>query len=259
MKLSVITVSLNSQETIAETARSVCEQSYPNIEYLVVDGGSRDGTLAQLEPYRHRIATLLSEPDRGIYDAMNKGLALATGDVIGFLHADDQYADSGVLARVAEVFADDAVAACYGDLVYVDTRDAGRVRRYWRAGEMARNKLYHGWMPPHPTFFVRRQYYQRLGGYRLDLGTAADYELMLRYLLCHQLSAVYLPHLLVRMRSGGASNRSLVSRLRAHGMDWKAWLVNGLLPFPWTVPCKPLRKLTQWRIPVEVRQKSTRL
>jgi glycosyltransferase involved in cell wall biosynthesis len=246
MRLSVITVCLNSQETIAATARSVCEQSYPDVEYLVIDGGSRDGTLPQLEPYRYRIAAVISEPDRGLYDAMNKGLALATGDVIGFLHADDQYMDSDVLARVADVFADDAVAACYGDLVYVDAKDQDRVTRHWRAGLLTRRKLYHGWMPPHPTFFVRRQYYQQYGGYRLDLGTAADYELMLRYLLRHHLQAAYLPHILVHMLSGGVSNRSIASRLRAHCNDWKAWQVNGLMPLPWTVFCKPLRKVAQW-------------
>ncbi len=246
MKLSVITVSLNSQETIAATARSVCEQSYPDIEYLVIDGGSCDGTLTQLAPYREKIATVLSEPDRGLYDAMNKGLALATGEVVGFLHADDQYADREVLARVAAVFATGTIDACYGDLVYVDACHPNRVTRSWRAGQLTRRKLYFGWMPPHPTFFVRRQWYRQYGGYRLDLGTAADYELMLRYLLRHRLQAAYLPYLLVSMRSGGASNRSLNSRLQAHAMDWKAWLVNGLLPYPWTVPCKPLRKVKQW-------------
>lgn len=259
MKLSVITVSLNCQDTIAATARSVCEQSYPDIEYLVIDGGSQDGTLAQIELYRRRIATVLSEPDQGLYDAMNKGIARATGDVIGFLHAGDLYADSEVLARVAEVFTDDAVAACYGDLVYVDAQDQHKITRDWRAGLLTRCKFYYGWMPPHPTFFVRRRHYQQYGGYRLDLGTAADYELMLRYLLRHRLQAVYLPRLLVRMRSGGASNCSFGSRLRAHCMDWKAWLVNRLLPLPWTVPCKPLRKLAQWWLPVAMRQKSTRL
>jgi glycosyltransferase len=249
MKLTVITVSLNNQDTIAATARSVLEQRYPDIEYLVIDGGSQDGTLAELEPYRHRIASVLSEPDQGLYDAMNKGLARATGDIIGFLHADDHYADSDVLQKVADTFCDAAVGACYGDLVYVDAHDPLQVTRYWRAGRGSRCKLYHGWMPPHPTFFVRRQYYRQYGGYRLDLGTSADYELMLRYLLCHQVQAAYLPHILIRMRTGGTSNSSISNRLRAHCMDWKAWRVNGLMPYPWTVPCKPLRKLGQWYRP----------
>jgi len=246
MKISIITVSLNSQETIAAAACSVCCQDYPNIEYIVIDGGSRDGTLEKLEPYRQRIAVLVSEPDRGIYDAMNKGLALATGDVVGFLNADDQYADTGVIGRVAKMFADTATGACYGDLVYVRARAPEQIVRYWNAGLISRSKLYLGWMPPHPTFFTRRQYYQQYGGYRLDLGTSADYELMVRYLLCHGVHVAYLPQVLVCMKSGGASNGTFVSRFRAHLMDWKAWRVNGLIPYPWTVPCKPLRKLGQW-------------
>jgi len=249
MKVSIITVSLNSQATISSTVRSVIGQDYPDIEYLVIDGGSQDGTLEQLVPYRHRITTLVSEPDRGLYDAMNKGIALATGDVIGFLHADDQYSDTEIIGRVVKVFGDAAVEASYGDLVYVDAADLQRITRYWSARSYSRSKFYWGWMPPHPTFFVRRQCYQRYGGYRLDMGSSADYELMLRYFLCHDLQAVYLSHVMVQMQSGGVSNASLINRLWAHVMDWKAWWVNGLVPYPWTMPCKPLRKLGQWCLP----------
>ncbi len=246
MKISIVTVCLNSQETIVSAVRSVCEQDYPDIEYVVIDGGSQDNTLTLIAPYQGKLATVVSEPDQGIYDAMNKGLALATGEVVGFLNADDMYADTDVVRRIAEQFCDPCVDACYGDLIYVDPRDPQRITRRWHAGIGSKAKLYQGWMPPHPTFFMRRQCYQQHGGYRLDMGTAADYELMLRYLLCHDIRAVYLHQVLVQMRSGGASNTSFKSRFSAHLMDWKAWWVNGLMPYPWTLLCKPLRKLGQW-------------
>ena len=208
---------------------------------------------------------LISEPDNGIYDAMNKGIALATGDIIGILNADDFYADSRVLARVAAVFEDPAVMGCYGDLVYVKERETLNVNgeksnpspftihpspftlhRYWKAGSFDHTRFAWGWMPPHPTFFVRRSVYERYGTFRLDMGSAADYELMLRFLLKERIRAAYIPSVLVAMRTGGASNASLKSRLRANRMDRRAWKVNGLTPPPWTILCKPLRKLSQW-------------
>ena len=208
---------------------------------------------------------LISEPDNGIYDAMNKGIALATGDIIGMLNADDFYADSRVLARVAAVFEDPAVMGCYGDLVYVKERETLNVNgeksnpspftihpspftlhRYWKAGSFDHTRFVWGWMPPHPTFFVRRSVYERYGTFRLDMGSAADYELMLRFLLKERIRAAYIPSVLVAMRTGGASNASLKSRLRANRMDRRAWKVNGLTPLPWTILCKPLRKLSQW-------------
>ncbi len=221
-------------------------QTYQDKEYLIVDGGSRDGTIDCIAPYRERLASLTSEPDKGIYDAMNKGIKKATGDVIGFLHADDFYADNDVLSQVAEAFADPAVDACYGDLVYVAADDKQKIVRTWKSGSFNRDKMYLGWMPPHPTFFLRRSFYQKCGGYRNDMGTSADYELMLRYVLCHRIRMVYIPNVLVCMRTGGASNASFSGRIKAHAMDWKAWFVNGLTPRPWTLPLKPLSKLSQW-------------
>jgi glycosyltransferase len=189
---------------------------------------------------------LLEESPTGIYPAINAGIRAATGSIVGVLNADDLYAAPRVLEQVHAVFDDPKVDACYGDLCYVDQRDTGRVVRYWRAGSFSRSRFRHGWMPPHPTFFLRRCMYEEHGLYRTDLGTAADYELMLRMLYKHQVRAVYLPEVLVHMRAGGASNASLGARLAAHRMDREAWRTNDLRPYPWTLAAKPLRKLNQW-------------
>jgi glycosyltransferase len=211
-----------------------------------VDGASTDGTLKVAEWAPGHFAHVVSEPDDGIYAAMNKGIGLANGEVIGILNADDFYAADDVLRAVVAAFEDPSVEACYGDLEYVDARDTGRVVRSWRAGAFGREKFFHGWMPPHPTLFLRRRVYERCGLFREDLGTAADYEFMLRVFVKHGLTAAYIPRVLVRMRTGGASNRSLAARWRANRNDALAWKVNGLRPRPWTLLAKPLRKVGQW-------------
>ncbi|MHB8789336.1 MAG: glycosyltransferase family 2 protein [Desulfobulbaceae bacterium] len=262
MKISVVTTCFNAAGTILDCLESVKGQTHPDVEHVVVDAASTDGTLALLEEYKESLARVISEPDRGIYDGMNKGLRLATGDVVGILNADDSYFCPDVLAEVARVFEDKAVDSCYGDLVYVAVGNEGirfkvkgsrekknkkiRVVRYWRSGEFDPRKFYWGWMPPHPTFFVRRSVYEKYGGFNLDLGTAADYELMLRFLVKYRISSTYLPEILIAMRAGGASNATLARRIRANAMDRKAWEVNGLKPLPWTLLLKPLRKLGQW-------------
>jgi glycosyltransferase len=177
---------------------------------------------------------------------MNKGIHMATGDVIGILNADDFYADDCVLESVAEVFEDSKVDCCYGDLEYVDRNDPENVVRRWTAGAYNRGKWYQGWMPPHPTFFVRRRIYEKYGLYRLDMGTAADYELMLRFLLKHGIATRYIPRVLVKMRIGGLSNVSLKNRVQANLMDRKAWKVNEMKPKPWTLWMKPVSKVGQW-------------
>jgi glycosyltransferase len=177
---------------------------------------------------------------------MNKGIALASGDVIGILNADDFYADENVIARIAAAFGDESVDACYGDLVYVDTIRTDKVFRYWRSGDYRAERFYHGWMPPHPSFFARRALYDQYGSFNLALGSSADYELMLRFLLRYGAKAVYIPAVLVKMRTGGVSNASLRNRLQANRMDRLAWRINGLLPRPWTLYMKPLSKLNQF-------------
>jgi glycosyltransferase involved in cell wall biosynthesis len=209
MKFSIITVVYNAVATIADTVCSVANQRYRDIEYIVIDGSSTDGTLTVLEGLREHITTLVSEPDRGIYDAMNKGIVLAIGDIIGFLNADDMYADDAVIADVEICFRDPDVDACYADLVYVDPYDTDRVLRYWKSREYKRGLFKKGWMPAHPTFFVRRSVYQRLGGFDLDYRLQSDFELTMRFLHVHRIRAVYLPRVLVKMRMGGVTNRSM--------------------------------------------------
>jgi glycosyltransferase len=258
--ISIITATWNAAATLPDNLACIASQK-TGVEHLLIDGASTDGTLDLIKEYcpspltpdtsRHpALKRFISEPDKGIYDAMNKGIALATGEVIGILNADDFYADNNVLAKVARVFEDPTVEACYGDLLYVRQQGshagAFEVVRYWKSGVFAPRKFYWGWMPPHPTFFVRRSVYERFGTFNLALGTAADYEIMLRFLLKHGIKLAYIPEILVKMRVGGASNASVNSRLKANRNDRKAWEVNGLKPAPWTLAMKPLRKLPQW-------------
>ncbi len=246
MRVSLITATYNAAGTLPDCLDSVITQKEVEVEHIVVDGASTDDTLAVLEKYRDTLALVVSEPDEGLYHAMNKGLQMATGDVVGILNADDFYVDERVLADVMQVFEDPKVDACYGDLCYVDASDTKKTIRLWQSGEFIPERFYWGWMPPHPTFFVRRSVYKRYGLFNTELGSAADYELMLRFLLKYRVNTKYIPRVLVHMRTGGVSNASLGDRLRANKMDRKAWEVNGLDPKPWTLIMKPLRKIGQW-------------
>lgn len=228
LKISVITVVFNRCDTIEDALRSVASQSYGDVEHIVVDGGSSDGTMDVLNASRDKIDVLLSEPDRGIYDALNKGISLATGDVVGFLHADDVFADAGVLSRIAGAFANEAVGATYGDLVYVHAGDMARVIRHWSAGHFSKPKLTWGWMPPHPTFYVRRSIYAEFGGFDLRYRIAADYDTMLRFLGRGEVQTAYIPEVLVKMRLGGVSNRSLANILQKSREDYLALRRNGV-------------------------------
>jgi glycosyltransferase involved in cell wall biosynthesis len=243
--ITVITPVRNNADVIGDCLRSIKGQTTA-CQHIIVDGGSSDGTLEIIRQHRAAGAVLISEPDQGMYDAINKGLALATSEVVGILNADDFFPTSDALDKIALAFTDPAVEASYGDLLYVDRADTTRVTRTWRSGDYRRDRLYAGWMPPHPTFYLRRRLYQEHGGYRLDLGTAADYELMLRMLLKHQVAAAYIPRVLVHMRTQGMSNASISNRLKANRHDRAAWRVNGLRPRPWTLIAKPLRKVGQW-------------
>ena len=245
MKISIITATWNCADTLADCLASVAGQSYPDREHLVIDGASTDGARAILEAHRAQLAVLISEPDRGIYDALNKGIARASGEVVGLLHADDLYADTDVLARIAAAFADPAVDAVYGDLMYVSQADTDRVIRYWRAGAYRPARLHWGWMPPHPTLYLRRALYERHGVFDRRYRIAADYDLMLRVLSRLTGRVVYLPQVLVRMRLGGTSNRSLRQILRKSREDYRALRTNdmgGLGALAW----KNLSKLPQF-------------
>ena len=213
MKISVITVAFNSASTIADTLTSVARQTHPEIEHLVIDGQSTDDTVSVVEAHRHPCLKISSEPDDGIYDAMNKGLRRACGEVIGFLNADDFYADDEVLAKIAHAFQNPAVDACYADLVYV-THDNSRVVRYWKSKPFVNGDFAKGWCPAHPTFYVRKSVMERLGLFDQSYKLAADVEFMMRYLERGQVRAVYIPHVLVRMRVGGATNKSWANIVR---------------------------------------------
>ncbi len=245
MKISVITAVYNNRDTVAQALDSALAQTHPDVELIVIDGGSTDGTLQVLQDYADRLAVLVSEPDRGIYDALNKGIARASGDVVGFLHSDDLFADASVLSRIAAAFADPSVDSVYGDLLYVSKDDPSRVVRTWRAGVFTPGKLAHGWMPPHPTFYVRRAVYEKLGGYDTSYRIAADYDCVLRLLGKGGVRAAYIPEVLVKMRVGGASNRSLSNILKKSREDYRALRVNGvggLAALAW----KNLSKLPQF-------------
>jgi len=247
MRISIITVSYNSADTIKDTLQCVSGQQYNNIEHIIVDGNSTDLTATIIGGFNH-VHTFISEPDAGLYDAMNKGLRLASGDIIGILNSDDVYADNQVLDRVVAAFNDTGTDCVYGDLQYVQTNNLDKVVRTWKAGKFIRENFLYGWMPPHPTFFVRKEVYDKVGFFNTELKSAADYEIMLRILYMHGYKASYIPSVLVKMRSGGISNASLRNRFRANREDAKAWRLINKRPHFFTVYLKPLRKIPQYLI-----------
>lgn len=246
MKISIITITYNSSKTIEHTLKSVVNQSYTNIEYIIVDGGSTDDTLKIVEGYRNNIAKLVSEKDEGLYHAMNKGISLATGDVIGFLHSDDFYTDSYIIEKVVTVFDKEKCDGLYANLYYVDKDNTDKVIRKWNSGIYHDNSFLYGWMPPHPTFFVKRDCFTRFGKFNLDFSTSADYELMLRFIYKHKIKLAYLPEYIIKMRMGGQSNVTAKNRVIANLEDRRAWEVNGLKPRFYTLFLKPLRKILQF-------------
>ena len=245
VKISIITATYNSELTVRDTMISVGRQTHPGIEHLVIDGASTDSTLDIVSKFPH-VSTVVSEPDKGIYDAMNKGVRLATGDVVGILNSDDIYAHNRVLEKVARLFRNPEVQAVYADLQYVREDNLNKVVRHWKSGEYSSQNFYYGWMPPHPTFFVRREIYEECGLFDTSFKSAADYELMLRFLVRYNVPATYLPEVIVKMRNGGMSNASFKNRWRANREDRRAWDVNGLTPYFFTIPLKPFRKLSQF-------------
>lgn len=230
-KITIITVVFNNEATIADTIESVRVQNYPNIEYIVIDGLSKDRTLDRIYERRDVISRLVSEKDLGIYDAMNKGISLATGEVIGFINGDDFYMP-GVLAKVAEAFGDPTLEACYGDLCYVRQNDTSMIVRDWRSSAFVSGAFEEGWCPPHPTFFVRREVYKRLGSFDLSYRIAADVELMMRFLERHCIKSKYLPGIMVKMRMGGTTNRSWKNILQQNKEVLRALEIHGLRANP---------------------------
>jgi glycosyltransferase involved in cell wall biosynthesis len=206
LKISIITAAYNSATTIGHTIDSVAKQTHVDIEHLIVDGASRDSTM-EIVKAASSVSRFISEPDNGIYDAMNKGIKMATGEIVGILNSDDFYADDSVLAQVSEVFSDPSVDACYADLLYVSQQDTSKVIRYWKSKDFQPGLFKKGWMPAHPTFFVRKSVYDELGDFDLSYKLQADFELTMRFLEVYRVNAVYVPHIWVKMRMGGASNQ----------------------------------------------------
>ena len=245
MKISVITAVYNAEETIAGAIASVAAQSHAVLEHLIIDGGSRDGTQAAVAAARHDCMHVISEPDDGIYDALNKGIARATGDVIGFLHSDDFFPSEDVLSQIATAFEDPQVVCVFGDLDYVSQSKSNRVVRHWATGPFAPERLKFGWMPAHPTLYLRRHEYERVGGYDTSFRIAADYDFILRYFGQITGRAVYIPHVLYKMRLGGVSNRNLSKVVQKMREDWRAIRRNDV-GGPDTLAWKNLSKLGQF-------------
>lgn len=245
MKFTIVTPTFNSAATVRDTLECIRIQDYQDIEHVIIDGGSRDDTLKIVAEYPH-VSKVITEPDRGLYDAMNKGIKNASGDVVVVLNSDDFYAHAQVISKVAARMSETGADTLYADLQYVDALKTNRVVRTWKAGNFRPDNFQIGWMPPHPTFFVKRALYDRYGLYNITLRYSADYELMLRFLYKNRVSTCYLPELIVRMRVGGASNASLRNRLRANREDRLAWEMNGLRPRFYTLYMKPISKIRQY-------------
>ena len=229
MKISIVTVCYNSELFISSAIDSVLSQTYPDIEYIIIDGSSKDGTVSIVDSYGDKVAHFVSESDKGIYDAMNKGLKTATGDIIGFLNSDDFYVRDDVLSRVVDVFEDNpSLEACYADLIYVDQMDISKKKRYWKSSKFITGFFAKGWCPPHPTFFARRSVYARFGIFNLDYRLASDNEMMMRLLEVHKINVHYIPEVWIKMRLGGVTNKSLKNLFLQNVEILRALRKNGL-------------------------------
>lgn len=246
--ISIVTATWNCEKTLLECFESVAQQSHVVKEHIVIDGVSTDGTIDIINQHINQIAVFQSAPDKGIYDALNKGVRLATADVVGFLHSDDLYASSDVLSMVAKAFEDPTVSAVYGDLDYVSQTDTNRIIRRWKSAQFNRRSLSWGWMPPHPTLYVRREWYERIGGFDINLGIAADYLCILNLFTKTDFKAIYIPMVLVKMRLGGASNKSLKAVIQKTSEDWRALRINNFSIFAAAraITWKNLSKLGQF-------------
>jgi len=246
MKVSIITVTMNSERYLSDCINSVCRQNYKDIEHIIIDGKSTDGTLNIILQNLDHISYWVSETDRGMYDAINKGLEMATGDVIGILNSDDMFASADAVKSIVDCFETTGTDTVYGDLVYVDACNTQKILRYWKGVSYKRSRFRYGWMPAHPTFYMRRELIEQHGVYENHYYTAADYEFMARYLFLHKVSSQYIDTMLVKMRSGGISNENFKSRLRANRRDFLAMRKNKI-PFSFFVSIlKPLIKLPQF-------------
>lgn len=256
MKFSVITAVRNNKESLTRAVASLREQSFKDYEHIIVDGASIDGTFELIKDIADEKTKWISEPDNGIYDALNKGIKMASGEIVCLLHSDDTFAETDVLEKVAQIFEENQTDAVYGDLLYVSSKtkqanilnieDTTKIIRWWRSGNYNYNSLRFGWMPPHPALFIKRQIYENFGAFDTSLKISADYEIILRFFWNKKISAVYLPKVITRMSVGGMSNKSIGNIIQKSKEDFRAMKMNGI-KFPvLTLISKNLRKLPQF-------------
>ena len=246
MRITIITATYNSAKYLEDAVLSIKNQDYQDIEHIIIDGKSTDRTLDIIKKYEQHLAGWISESDRGMYDAINKGMKMATGEVIGILNSDDILADSNVISSIVAAFKENNADVIYGDLEYVDPANINKIYRIWKGKPYKRSLFKTGWMPAHPTFYIKKKFIDKYGGYENHFYSAADYEFMSRYLFVHKLNAFYLPKLIVKMRRGGQSNSNIYQRLRANRRDYLAMKKNHI-PFPFVISIlKPLSKLHQY-------------
>ncbi|TKC08199.1 glycosyltransferase [Pedobacter polaris] len=246
MKVTIITVVYNGEKYIKDCIESVLDQNYEDIEYIIVDGASTDKTCSIIEDYQAKIHRYISEKDKGMYDGLNKGIALATGDIIGILNADDMLASNTVITNIVTFFKVNGAEGVYGNLNYVNASNPNQIIRKWISRQYTKRAIELGWMPAHPTLYLKRELFKKHGNYSLDFGTAADYELMIRFLYKYNVRALFINELIVNMRVGGMSNSSLNQRYLAMKYDFKAAKKNKL-PFALlTIVLKKISKVSQF-------------
>lgn len=255
MKISVITVTFNSVKTLADTLETVATQDFPEIEHIIVDGGSTDGTVELIKSFSGNLKWV-SEKDNGLYDAINKGISMATGDVVGILNSDDFFPNQQIASGIAKAFtADPTIDAVYGDVAFVKPENLKKLVRYYSAEKFHPARFKFGFMPPHPSFYVKREFYQKLGLYKEEYVIAADYELLMRFLLGNNLKTTYIPRVLVYMRTGGISNKNFNSRLLLNREIVKACQDNGIKTNLFLLSFKYVIKVFEFIMPH--RKKST--
>ncbi|MBL4871534.1 MAG: glycosyltransferase [Robiginitomaculum sp.] len=245
MKISVITAVYNRRATIVDAMTSLQSQDYDNYEHIITDGGSTDGTLEEINKLSDHRTKMISGPDEGIYDALNKGIKRATGDIIGLMHSDDFFASDTVLSKISDAFNQSSIDGVYGDLQYVSATDPTNIIRHWKSGVFSQKKLARGWMPPHPTLYLRREVFDRLGLYDTSFKIAADYDAMLRWLGAGKIKLAYIPEVLVKMRVGGESNKSISKILQKSREDYRAIKSNNIGGYG-TLAIKNLSKIKQF-------------
>lgn len=244
IKISIITVVYNGEKYIEDTIVSVLRQTYNNIEYIIIDGQSTDNTINIINKYKDSISTIISEKDNGLYDAMNKGIKISSGDIIGILNADDFFIDVSLIEKIATIFStNNNIDILYSDLVFVDRDNKNKIVRTWKSG--VKQQFKSGWHPPHPTMFIKKDMYEKFGYFNLNFKISADYELMLRFIEKNNARLFYLPQTTIKMRAGGYSNKNIKNIIIANLEVLKAWKTNGFkTPFS-VFLLKPLKKIKQ--------------